>query len=153
MDWEHTRLFCPWDSPGKNTGLPFGMDCHFFLQERFSLVIYFIHSVSSVYMSIPISQFLPLCFPSWCPYVGSLHLSISVLQIKSSIPLCRFHIYALIYNVCFWISWHTPWKMVGPEAGQIWSPQRAEKAGFWQSIGPAQAEEGLVPDQGWAAGL
>ena len=27
MDWEPTRLFCPWDSPGKNTGV----GCHFFL--------------------------------------------------------------------------------------------------------------------------
>ena len=104
-------------------------------------------------MPIPISQFLPPCFPSWFPYVGSLHLSFSVLQIRSSTPFCRFHIYALIYNVCFWISWHTPWKMVGLEAGQTWSPQWAEEAGFWQNVGPAQAEEGLVPDRGWPAGL
>ena len=26
--WQPTRLPCPWDSPGKNTGV----DCHFFLQ-------------------------------------------------------------------------------------------------------------------------
>ena len=26
--WQPTRLLCPWDSPGKNTGV----DCHFFLQ-------------------------------------------------------------------------------------------------------------------------
>ena len=26
-----TRLFCPWDSPGKNTGV----DCHFLLQGIF----------------------------------------------------------------------------------------------------------------------
>ena len=51
-------------------------------------------SSSSVYMPIPISQFLPPCFPSWCLYVGSLHLSISVLQIRSSTPFCRFHIWA-----------------------------------------------------------
>ena len=50
MDWEPTRLFCPWDSPGKNTRLSFGVDCHFFLQGRFSFVIYFIHSVTSVYI-------------------------------------------------------------------------------------------------------
>ena len=29
------------------------------LYSRFSLVIYFIHSINSVYMSIPISQFIP----------------------------------------------------------------------------------------------
>ena len=43
--------------------------------SRFSLVIYFIHSISCVYMSIPISQFLaPLSFPPRYPYVCSLHL-------------------------------------------------------------------------------
>ena len=26
--WQPTRLLCPWDSPGKNTGV----DCHFLLQ-------------------------------------------------------------------------------------------------------------------------
>ena len=26
--WQPTRLFCPWDSPGKNTGV----GCHFLLQ-------------------------------------------------------------------------------------------------------------------------
>ena len=29
--WQPTRLPCPWDSPGKNTG----MGCHFFLQKFF----------------------------------------------------------------------------------------------------------------------
>ena len=48
------------------------------LYSRFLLVIYFIHI--SVYMSIPISQFIPpppptpAAFPPWCPYVCSLHL-------------------------------------------------------------------------------
>ena len=52
-----------------------------FLYSRFLLVIHFIHI--SVYMSIPISQFItppphPLAaFPPWCPYVCSLHLCLS----------------------------------------------------------------------------
>ena len=29
--WTPARLLCPWDSPGKNTGV----GCHFFLQEIF----------------------------------------------------------------------------------------------------------------------
>ena len=49
-----------------------------FLYTRFLLVIYFIHI--HVSMSIPISQFIPLppppTFPSWCPYVCSLYLSL-----------------------------------------------------------------------------
>ena len=28
IKWQHTRLHCPWDSPGRNTG----MGCHFLLQ-------------------------------------------------------------------------------------------------------------------------
>ena len=49
-----------------------------FLYSRFLLVIHFIHI--SVYMSIPISQFItpppptPAAFPPWYPYVCSLHL-------------------------------------------------------------------------------
>ena len=49
-----------------------------FLYSRFLLLIHFIHI--SVYMSIPISQFIispsppPAAFPPWCPYVCSLHL-------------------------------------------------------------------------------
>ena len=50
----------------------------FFLYSRFLLVIHFIHI--SVYMSMPISQFITpptpptTAFPPWCPYVCSLHL-------------------------------------------------------------------------------
>ena len=48
-----------------------------FLYSRFLFAIYFIHI--SVYMSIPISQFIPPSptprhFPPWCPYVCSLLL-------------------------------------------------------------------------------
>ena len=125
-----TRLPCPWDSPGKNTGV----GCHFLLQcmrvksksevaqscptlrdpmdcslsgssvhgifqatvlewvaiaytytyipsfldflpiwvtkeqlySRFSLVIYLIHSINSVYTSTLISQFTHTHFPPWC---------------------------------------------------------------------------------------
>ena len=39
---------------------------------RFSLVTYFIHS--SVYTSIPVSQFIPPLLPAWCPYICTLCL-------------------------------------------------------------------------------
>ena len=51
----------------------------YFLYSRFLLVIYYIHI--SIYMSIPISQFipppptpppLPPLSPAWCPYVCSM---------------------------------------------------------------------------------
>ena len=74
----------------------------------FLLVIHFIHI--SVYMSIPISQFItppprpplsPLgvhtCFLYFC-------VSISALETSSSVPFSRFHIYALIYDICFSLS-------------------------------------------------
>ena len=62
----------------------------FFLYSRFFLVIHFIHI--SVYMSIPISQFITPppphpTFPPWCPYVCSLHLCLYFcLQTGSSVP-------------------------------------------------------------------
>ena len=52
-----------------------------FLYSRFLLVIHFIHI--SVYMSIPIAQFItppphpPVAFPPLCPYVCSLHLCLN----------------------------------------------------------------------------
>ena len=57
----------------------------FFVYSKFLLVLYFIHI--SVYMSIPISQFIPPppppppppAFPTWCPYVCSLHLCLYFL--------------------------------------------------------------------------
>ena len=45
------------------------------LYSRFSLAIYFVHSINSVCRSIPISQFIPhLPFSLWYPYVCFLHL-------------------------------------------------------------------------------
>ena len=45
MDAKSTRLFCPWNSPGKNTGV----GCHFLLQGTFptqglnSSLLYLLH--------------------------------------------------------------------------------------------------------------
>ena len=57
------------------------------LYNRFSLVIYFIHSINNVCISILISQIIPLSLPALV-HVFVLHIcaSISVLQIRSSIP-------------------------------------------------------------------
>ena len=82
----------------------------YFLYSRFLSVINFIHI--SVYMSIPIAQFItppprsPCCFP---PLV-SIHLfSTSVSQFLPCKPVhlyhfSRFQIYALIYDICFSLS-------------------------------------------------
>ena len=85
------------------------------LYHRFSLVIslviYFIHSISSVYTSIPISQFIPPPFPPWylCLYFCFVNKIVYT-------NFFRFHIYALIYNICFSLSHllHSVWQSLGP---------------------------------------
>ena len=77
------------------------------LYIRFLWVIYFIHV--SVYMSIPISQFIPPPprppSPPWCPYVCSLHLCLFLpCKPVHLYHFSRFHIYELIYNICFSLS-------------------------------------------------
>ena len=59
------------------------------IQQLPRLAIYFTHG--SVYMSLLLSQFIP---PSPSP----------VLQIGSSVPFSRLHIYALICDICFSLS-------------------------------------------------
>ena len=55
------------------------------LYSRFSLVIHFTHIYNSIYMSIPISQFLLAChFPLGVHiFVLYINVSISVLQVRS----------------------------------------------------------------------
>ena len=86
------------------------------LYSRFSSVIYFIHI--SVYMSIPISQFIPPPFP---PLVSIRLFSMSVSLFLSCKPVhlyrfSRFHIYMLIYDICFSLSdlLHSVWQSLGP---------------------------------------
>ena len=78
-----------------------------FLYSRFLLVIHFIHI--SVYLSIPIAQFITPpspsshCFP---PLVSICLFSTSVSLFLPCKPVhlyhfSRFHIYALIYGICF----------------------------------------------------
>ena len=74
----------------------------FFLHSRFLLVIHFIHI--SVYMSIPISQFITppppptTAFPPWCPYVCSLHLCLNFY------PANRFKCHILKLSVKVYIA-------------------------------------------------
>ena len=95
-----------------------------FLYSRFLLVIHFIHI--SVYMSIPITQFitppppLPHRFP---PLVSIRSFSTSVSQFLPCKPVhlyhfSRFHIYTLIYDICFSDWLYSVWQSVDPSMSQ-----------------------------------
>ena len=78
----------------------------FFFHSRFLLVIYFIHI--SVYMSIPISQFIPpIPPPPGFPLWGSISLFSTPVprlfpcKLVHLYHFSRFHIYVLIYDICF----------------------------------------------------
>ena len=46
----------------------------------------------------------PAAFPPWCPYVCSLHLCLYFCKPVHLYHFSRFHIYALIYDICFSLS-------------------------------------------------
>ena len=92
-----------------------------FLYSRFLLVIHFIHN--SVYMSIPISQFIPPPPPPLhFPPLVSIRLfstSVSLFLPCKTVHLyhfSRFHIYVLIYDICFSLSdlLHSVWQSLDP---------------------------------------
>ena len=88
------------------------------LNSRFSLVIYFTYSINSVYMSVPISQFIPR--PSFSPpYPCLISRSVSLFLLCKQDHLYhfpRFHIYTLIYSIYFFLSdiLHSVWQSPGP---------------------------------------
>ena len=101
--WHIVKVFA-WSEKGiKNWNL-----CRSYM---FSLGIYFIHSINSVYKSISISQVIPP-FPPWCPYVCFLCLYLYFYFANPSIPFSRFHTYVLIYDMYFSVSdlLHSIWQ-------------------------------------------
>ena len=93
---------------------------YLFLYRKFLLVTYFIHI--SVCMSVAISQFIPSSPPCHFPPLVSIHLfstSVSLFLPCKPVHLyhfSRFHIYALIYDICFSLSdlLHSVWQSLGP---------------------------------------
>ena len=99
----------------------------YILYSRFLLVINFIHI--SVYMSIPITQFItpPYPTPHGFPPLVSIRLfstSVSQLlpckQVHLLYHFSRFHIHALIYDICFSLSdlLHSVWQSLDPSTTQ-----------------------------------
>ena len=89
----------------------------FCLSLRFQLDLYIVSTV--FYMSTPVSQFIPSrCHPPWYLYVYSLHLCLHFCIANKIIytNFFRFHIYALIYDICFSLSdlLHSIWQSLGP---------------------------------------
>ena len=92
----------------------------------FYSVINFIHI--SVYMSIPIAQFSTPPSPphrSFPPLVSIRLFSTSVSQLLPCTPVhlyhfSRFHIHALIYDICFSLSdlLHSVWQSLDPSTSQ-----------------------------------
>ena len=104
------------------------------LHSRFLSVIYFIHI--SVYISIPISQFItPPPPPCHFPPLVSIRLfstSVSLFLPCKLVHLyhfSRFHIHALIYDICFSLFdlLHSVWQSLGPST----SLQMTQFRFFW----------------------
>ena len=95
--WQPTRLFCPWDSPGKNTGV----GCHFLLQCM---------RVKSE------SEVAQLCLTlrnpmDYSPPGSSIHgiFQARVLEwgaIAFSVLQCRWILYQLSYQRCPMERWY-----------------------------------------------
>ena len=88
------------------------------LYSGFSLV-YFIHSINSMYMSFPVSHFIPPCLsPSVVIYLFSMCLYFCFVNKIICTSFFRFHIYTLIEDTCFSLSYllHSIWQSVGPSS-------------------------------------
>ena len=97
-----------------------------FLYSRFLLVINFIHI--SVYMSIPIAQFSTPPSPPHCGFLPLVSIRLFSTSVSQLLPckavhlyhFSRFHIHALIYDICFSLSnlLHSVWQSLGPSTSQ-----------------------------------
>ena len=91
---------------------------------RFSLVIYFMHSVSMCQSrSTNLSHFplvygtkMRVLFPACYPHVCSLHLCLYFCFASKVIYTIfyRFHIYPLTYSIFLFVTYFTFWKFPGP---------------------------------------
>ena len=92
------------------------------LYIRISFVICFLHSINSIYMSIPSSQCIPP-FPPWCPYICSLCLCLCFClanKITYTIFLGSTYIYVNIWYLFFFEMPHLNFS-VSPFDGQTGS--------------------------------
>ena len=93
-----------------------------FLYSRILFVISLIHI--SVHMSIPIAQFSTPPSPTPCSFLPLLSIHLFSTSVSRFLPckpvhlyhFSRFHIYALIYDICFSLSdlLHSVWQSLHP---------------------------------------
>ena len=97
----------------------------FFSYSRLLSVINFVHI--SVYLSIPIAQFITPPPPTPCRFTPLVSICVFSTSVSQFLPcklvqlyhLSRFHVYALIY-ICFSLSdlLHSVWQSLDPSTSQ-----------------------------------
>ena len=69
------------------------------------LISYLFYTYQCIYVSPNLPIHLTPPFPPWCPYVCSLHLCLFLPCKQVHLyHFSRFHIYVLIYSICFSLS-------------------------------------------------
>ena len=89
---------------------------HFTIWATWEAPTYSIHSINGVYMSIPIFWFIPPPSPPDHTFVLCVCVSICFANnIVYTNFFFRFHIYVLIYSICFSLSefLHSVWQTLG----------------------------------------
>ena len=87
----------------------------FFIQQV--LISYVFYAYYCIYVNPNLPVHPTPTFPPWCPYVPSLHLSLFLpCKPVHLYHFSRFHIYALIHNICFSLSdlLHSVKQSLGP---------------------------------------
>ena len=103
------------------------------LYSRFLLVINFIHI--SVYMSIPIAQFITSPSPPPCGFPPVVSIRLFSTSVSQLLPckldhlyhFSRLHINALVYNICFSPSdlLYSVWQSLDPSTSQQMTQYRS----------------------------
>ena len=95
--WQPTPVFLPGKSHGQRSLVGYSLwGCKESDMTK---------ATSHVYMSIPISQFIPPFLLSWYPYICSLCLCFYSCFAKIICTVFLDSTYVLIYNIFFWLIW------------------------------------------------
>ena len=116
--WQPTRLCCPWDSPGKNTGV----GCHFLFQCRK------VRSESEVALPCPTQRphglqptrlLRPWDFPGTRTGVGCYCPPIELIGVLSRRILCSPDTSPLVYTCLVYLVLSLPWPGMSPSVEKV----------------------------------